>query len=154
MSLSHIICDIDAEYWCFLKNGCTPKTKEYIEGLRISKKIVNLIEGVLEFLEKQENILKSDQTVVRLRMMKHIFYLPASTEKKYPTAEKISHCYNFIQHFSSNGSEKARSTLYYIYYLSLRDDFYLAKHLMLISCIYDDIEKRDIETQILYNHAQ
>merc|ERR1719419_711257 len=85
--------------------------------------------------------------------MKHIYYLPEQLEKIVPASKMITKLHNYIQTFSQSNTEKSRSLLYYIYFLAIRGKFGMAKHLMLTSCIYDDIDKKDIETQILYNHT-
>jgi len=153
MSLIQILTDVDGEYWNILKTSGNLLTNKYLKNLRMSKTIISILESGIATLEHNANIKQSQICALKIRLIKHLYYLPQSVEQSYPVGQKVGQLHNYICQFSHSSIEKSRSLLYYIYHLAIRGKFEMARHLLVVSSISDDADRKDIETQILYNHT-
>jgi len=153
MSLIQILTDVDGEYWNILKTSGNLLTNKYLKNLRMSKTIISILESGIATLEHNSNIKQSQICALKIRLIKHLYYLPQSVEQSYPVGQKVGQLHNYICQFSHSSIEKSRSLLYYIYHLAIRGKFEMARHLLVVSSISDDADRKDIETQILYNHT-
>ncbi|MEN2497799.1 MAG: Eukaryotic translation initiation factor 3 subunit C [Marteilia pararefringens] len=153
MSILQTICDTDIEFWNLLRSSHQSSTRNYIEILAYSKDIILICQKCIDYNNKEKILIPQEICSLYIRLMQHLYHLPPSLDQHFLSSNRIGEFNNFIRLNSASKIDKHRSTLYYIVYLSNRGRFQLAKQLLLISHISDSIEQKDIQTQILYNHA-
>lgn len=157
-----------------------PHTAEYVERLTdealLYAQLVRTLVYV-ESLKKQPNLEFPQEPLNRIvmRRLEHVYFKPSqvitilenNVWKAIPenldsaiTPRSISNdtaslvqtlCTYLFQH--SEGIIRARAMLCQIYFLSLHDQYYKARDMMLMSHLQETISNFDVNTQILFNRA-
>jgi translation initiation factor 3 subunit C len=158
-----------------------PHTAEYVERLQDEGGLYTDIVRCQLYAERLSNDPKlegSKDNVNRvvMRRLEHVYFKPSSVVTKVeedtwkaipdnldsritPRAESISDHMALVQKLASylfanaEGIIRARAMLCQIYYLSLHDNYYRARDMMLMSHLQETIGSFDVSTQILYNRT-
>ena len=158
-----------------------PHTAEYVERLQDEGGLYTDIVRCQIYAERLVNDPKlegSKDNVNRvvMRRLEHVYFKPSSVVTKVeedtwkaipgnldskitPRAESISDHMALVQKLASylfanaEGIIRARAMLCQIYYLSLHDNYYRARDMMLMSHLQETIGSFDVSTQILYNRT-
>jgi len=150
---------MDEEFVKILKE-CDAHSNEYVERLKDEKRVCVIIDSLQTYIERQ----KIDTELCRLYMRKieHLYY---KFEKLEPSADEapatpqetgiqtIERLCKYI--YVNDGGDRLRpkAMLCHIYYLSLHDEWYQARDLMLMSHLQESVHMLDPATQILYNRT-
>ena len=158
-----------------------PHTAEYVERLQDEGGLYTDIVRCQLYAERLANDPKlegSKDNVNRvvMRRLEHVYFKPSSVVTKVeedtwkaipdnldskitPRAESISDHMALVQKLASylfanaEGIIRARAMLCQIYYLSLHDNYFRARDMMLMSHLQETIGSFDVSTQILYNRT-
>lgn len=157
-----------------------PHTAEYIDRLGDEQLLYNDIVRTLVHVEKvrkMENIDLPADSVNRviMRRLEHVYFkpmqvvtvleentwrtLPAELQSEITPRGVLTEagplvqvlCNHLFQH--SEGIIRARAMLCQIYFLALRDDYWRARDLALMSHLTENISTFDVSTQILFNRT-
>ncbi|KAJ2899132.1 putative eukaryotic translation initiation factor 3 subunit 8 protein [Zalerion maritima] len=157
-----------------------PHTSEYIDRLQDEGSLYNIVfRGLLyyETLRKETSLEIPQDSLNRIvmRRLEHVYFKPAQVVnilegncwKRVPDSvdslitprESITEASDLIStlcNYLFNNSEgiiKARAMLCRNYFLALHDEYYLARDMMLMSHLQEQIAQFDVATQILYNRT-
>lgn len=129
-----------------------PHSGEYLEFLKDEPRMYGLLARCRLALVKgaDQSEIASQLTV---RQLEHIYHRKHEIVVKYfdGNATVLDHCRFLYAH----GGEKVqvRALLYHVYWLSIHDQYTMARDLMLASRVQEALSSLDISTQILYNRA-
>lgn len=157
-----------------------PHTSEYIERLQDEGLLYNVIFRCLLYYEalSKDNSIETPQDSINrnvMRRLEHIYFKPSqvvkiledncwkevpdSIDSNITPRRNITEAGDLIRTLSNylfasaEGIIKARAMLCQIYFMALHDDYYLARDMMLMSHLQEQIPQFDVATQILYNRT-
>ena len=158
-----------------------PHTAEYVDRLQDEGALYTDIVQVQLYAERLKDDPKlegSKDNVNRvvMRRLEHVYFKPANVVAKVeddswkaiptnldskitPRAESQSDVLSLVQKLAgylfanAEGIIRARAMLCQIYYLSLHDNYYKSRDMMLMSHLQETIGSFDVSTQILYNRT-
>lgn len=159
-----------------------PHTAEYIERLTDENALyTSIVRGqlYLERIQKVPELQTTQENINRviIRRLEHLYFKPSnvvtileeqsSKELEATKTEKSSIAPDSKQHdvaalvqilcnylfVNADGIIRARAMLCQIYFLSLSEDYYRARDMMLMSHLQETIAQFDVHTQILFNRT-
>lgn len=157
-----------------------PHTAEYVERLQDEAALyTSIVRSMLyaERLRADSRLEASQDNVNRvvMRRLEHVYFkpssvitkaeedtwkvIPASLDSKITPRAQTTDISILVQTLATylfrhaDGIIRARAMLCQIYYLSLHDQYYRARDMMLMSHLQETIGSFDVNTQILYNRT-
>ncbi|KAK3679160.1 Translation initiation factor 3 subunit c [Recurvomyces mirabilis] len=156
-----------------------PHTAEYVERLQDEGSLyINIVRAQLyaEHLKADEKLNASQENINRvvMRRLEHLYFKPSTvnqtleenTWKAVPekldskvSPRSVGDVQDLVQVLAvylfnkSEGILRGRAMLCQIYFLSLHDQYYKARDMMLMSHLQDTIASFDVNTQILFNRT-
>lgn len=126
-----------------------PHTQEYVERLQDESTFVELVERVFKYFSRVNKPALLAR--VAARRLEHLYFKREDPKIKN-IGDTITKLTNIIY---QHGDErlKTRAALYHIYNSALRDNFYTARDMMLVSHLQESISTTEIPTQILFNRT-
>lgn len=155
-----IVERLDEEFTKLLKE-CDPHSNEYVQRLKDEGRVVEIIDKVLSFLEK--NGTPSELCGVYIRKIEHLYYKfdPMILKQKKGEIDKneitssqvMDKLCKFIYHNDETDRLRTRAILSHVYHHALHDNWFQARDLILMSHLQESIQHSDPPTQILYNRT-
>ena len=157
-----------------------PHTSEYIDRLQDEGALYNIVVRGLHYYEmlRQDTSLEVPQDSfnrIFMRRLEHVYFKPAqvvkiledNSRKVVPREvdstilprEKVAEAADLVRSLcnylftNAEGIIKARAMLCQIYFSALHGEYYLARDMMLMSHLQEQIPQFDVATQILYNRT-
>ncbi|XP_013399925.1 eukaryotic translation initiation factor 3 subunit C isoform X2 [Lingula anatina] len=143
---------MDEEFTKMLQ-GCDAHSTEYVERLRDEKKVCDIIDRLVVYLEGRS----SNEELCRayLKKIQHLYYKyePVSPEGQKNSEEVMETLCRFIHTKDQTDRIRTNAILCQIYHHAIHDRWYQARDLMMMSHLQDTIHHSDVPLQILYNRA-
>lgn len=155
-----IVERLDEEFTKLLKE-CDPHSNQYVQRLKDEKRVTDIIDKVLQYVEKNKDV----QEVCRIyiRKIEHLYYkfdptvlqqkqgvLKPDVETSVQTMNKLC---KYIYDKDDTDRLRTRAILSHVYHHALHDNWFQARDLILMSHLQETIQYSDPSTQILYNRT-
>ncbi|XP_059474549.1 eukaryotic translation initiation factor 3 subunit C [Neocloeon triangulifer] len=151
---------LDEEFVKLLKE-CDPHSNEYVLRLKDELKVVQIIDQVQTYIERQNK--PADVCRIYLRKIEHLYYkldtraierkegkLPSDTVTNVEVMEQLC---KYVYAKDNTDRLRTRAILCHIYHHALHDNWFEARDLVLMSHLQETIQHSDPSTQILYNRT-
>ncbi|CAG8433051.1 8593_t:CDS:2 [Diversispora eburnea] len=163
---------LDDEFTKSLQN-IDPHTTDYVDRLKDETELyATIVRGQIYF---EKNLLNESTSRVVMRRLEHLYYKPDqviqtvenSVKQIFPESSKstitpassevdsteLIHSLCVYLYKKGESLHRTRAMLCHIYHHALHNRFYVARDMLLMSHLQDNIHQSDVGTQILHNRT-